>query len=69
MKTCGFTASATTDKSKQDAQTQVTDAMQAKSVLCMIQLDAIPQRYYVSWEGVKNHFISPVACPLWNLFQ
>ena len=45
MKTCGFRASSTNEKFKQDAQTQVFDAMQAMSVLYMTWLEAVRQYY------------------------
>ena len=46
MKTCGFRALAANKKLKQDAQTQVADAMEAMSVLYMTELEAIPEHYY-----------------------
>ena len=43
MKTCCLRASAANENLTQDAQTQVADALKAKSVLYMTQLEAIIQ--------------------------
>ena len=44
-------AETASEKLKQDGQKEDADGMQAMSVLCMTQLDATTQQYYVSWEG------------------
>ena len=59
MKTCDFRASAASEKLKQDAQTQVADAIQSMSVLYMAQLEAIPQHHHHSWEEVTSECPAP----------
>ena len=59
MNTCGFRASAAKEKLKQDAQTNVADAMQAKFVLNMTQLDVLLRHYSVSLEGSDFRVFSP----------
>ena len=60
MKTCGFRASAANEKLKEDAQTQVDEAVQAMSVLYMTQLQAVPQHYNVPWESNSLRVSIPI---------
>ena len=49
MKICGFLASVANGKLKQEAQTKISDAMQAMSVLYMAHLEVILQHQQVLW--------------------